>query len=133
MIIKNKIKLGNIQYYIKVECVYKKNNNSYNLCLKNNNDYFDSGDLSLLIEELEIKYNYNKVEKKYKSKISFINDALYIYDHIPFINGIGDIYNNSESYISKEELDDYIKDNNIIMKNDHQFKLCDQRTWNINI
>ena len=64
---------------------------------------------------------------------TFINDALYIYDHIPFINGIGDIYNNSESYISKEELDDYIKDNNIIMKNDHQFKLCDQRTWNINI
>ena len=58
MIIKNKIKLGNIQYYIKVECVYKKNNNSYSLCLKNNNDYFDSGDLSLLIEELEIKSNY---------------------------------------------------------------------------
>lgn len=74
MIIKNEIKLGTIQYFIKVECIYKKKDNSYGLYLKNySNDYFDGGDLSLLIEELETKYDYKKVEEQYKSNISFIH------------------------------------------------------------
>lgn len=134
MIIKNEIKLGTIQYFIKVECIYKKKDNSYGLYLKNySNDYFDGGDLSLLIEELETKYDYKKVEEQYKSNISFINDALYIYDNIPFISGLGDIFNKSESFISKEELDVYIKDNNVKMKDNSKFELYDQRTWNINI
>ena len=37
----------------------------------------------------------------------------------------------SASYITKEELDKYIQDNNIEMKDKKDFKLCDERTWDI--
>jgi len=126
MIIKRNIKLNNTQYYITVDCLYK----STRLCLKNyNDDYYDSGDLSLLIREIEQQYNCDLINKKYKTNIPYINDILYIYDNIPFINGAGDIYSNSESYISKFELDDFIKKNNIKMNNQSKFKLSDGRTW----
>ncbi len=52
MIIKEKIKLGETNYYITVDCVYKKDT----LSLRNyHRDYFDGGDLSYLIEEVQKK------------------------------------------------------------------------------
>ena len=134
MIITKRIKLRNINYYIKCDCEYKKDK----LCLKHfHHDYFDGGDLSVLIEKIEAKYNEDTY-KKYDNNIWFLADSLYIYDNIPFISGVGDYYVDNEnivysaSYITKEELDRYIKENNIEMNDSSNFKLWDERTWNVN-
>ncbi len=131
------IKLGDNIYYIKCDCCYKKKNNFTELCLsKYQNDYYDGGDLSLLIKEIENKYNKELV-KRYDGEAWFLADALFIYDNIPFISGISDYYTDSENrisslgYISKEELDEYIKDNNIKMKDQTKFELVNQSTWNV--
>ena len=139
MLIKNRIKLGNNNYYICCDCEYKSKNELVELKLKNyKNTYFDGGDLSRLIKKIE--NNYNKFTyKKYTNEQWFLSDCLYIYDNIPFIIGVGDFYIssndgiiNSTSYITKDELDEYIKKYNIVMKNKEKFKLWDERTWNIN-
>lgn len=130
MVIKRKIMLNDIEYYIIVDCIYKNECNSTFLRLKNYNDnYYDEGDLSLLIKKLEQKYNYDVVLKKYNSTIPYMNNVLYIYDNIPFISGIGDIFPMSESYITKTELDIYISEKNIKMNDKSKFKLSDERTW----
>ncbi len=133
----NRIKLGSQYYFIKCECHYKKKMNSTMLCLKNYfDDYYDSGDLSILIKEIEKKYNKD-ILKKYDGDIWFLSDALYVYDNIPFISGFGDYYTDKDNkiyslgYITKEELDEYIKANHIKMKDNTNFKLSDQRTWNV--
>lgn len=65
-----------------------------------------------------------------------MNDIIYIYENIPFISGIGDIYyyDNKEissySYITKEEIDEYINNFNIKINYNSKFKLSDSRTWN---
>ena len=128
-----RIKLGNNDYYIKCNCEYKKENDIVRLKLKNyKDDYFDGGDLSKLIERIERQYS-ESIYSKYGKDIYFLADCLYIYDNIPFIDGVGDIYFidgliDSTSYISKEELDRYIYDNNIKMNNNN-FKLLDENTW----
>ena len=130
MVIKREIMLNTIKYYIIVECVYKNECNSTFLLLKNYNDnYYAEGDLSLLIRKLEQKYSYDLVLKKYKSTIPYMNNVLYIYDNIPFISGVGDIVPTGESYITKTELDIYIKEKNIKMNDKSKFKLSDERTW----
>ena len=63
-----------------------------------------------------------------------MNDILYIYDRMPFISGVKDISisNNmisEESYISKEEIEKYIKEFNIKMNHIDNFKLSDSQTW----
>ena len=63
-----------------------------------------------------------------------MNDILYIYDRMPFISGIKDISisNNmisEESYISKEEIEKYIKEFDVKMNYIDNFKLSDSRTW----
>ena len=66
-----------------------------------------------------------------------MSDCLYIYDNIPFISGVGDYTVSKDgvidllSYISKEELDDYIKMNNVSMSCKDEFKLWDERTWGL--
>ena len=63
-------------------------------------------------------------------------DVLYIYDRIPFIDGIKDTYISkndnlpySEGYISKEDIDNYIKEFKIKMNNNNNFKLSNEKTW----
>ena len=63
-------------------------------------------------------------------------DVIYLYDRIPFLSGIRDEYLLSQdnlpyslSYITKEEIEKYIKENNIKMHNNSNFKLSDSRTW----
>lgn len=63
-----------------------------------------------------------------------MDDILYIYDRMPFISGVKDISisNNmisEESYISKEEIEKYIKEFNIKMNHIDNFKLSDSLTW----
>lgn len=135
MEITKRIRLGNSTYYIVVDVEYKKHENNF-LCLylKNYKDsYWDSGDCSLLIEKIEKNYDQNKI-KEYDKDILYLGEILYIYDRIPFISGIKEInYSKGEiigeSYISKEELDSYIRQFNIKMHNNDKFKLNDESTW----
>ena len=136
MIINSRVKLGTINYYVSCNCVYKKKNGHTYLCLKDyHDDYYDGGDLRCLLKELEKEYNSSN-RKKYDATVGFLDDALYLYDNIPFISGVGDMYFLSKdntlcsiSYFSKEELDQYIKENNIKMSDQSNFKLYDGRTW----
>ena len=132
MEILKKINLNNNIYYIIVEVEYRKHENDFPvLVLKNYKDnYWDSGDCSRLIERVEEAYSYDKV-KEYDKTISYMADILYIYDKIHFIKGIKEVCNTSESYIFKEEIDNYIKLFNIKMNNNLNFKLYDENTWNI--
>lgn len=136
MVIKSRVKLGTTEYYVSCDCVYKKKNGHIYLCLRNYaNDYYDGGDLHTLLEEMGKEYDAGNA-KQYDSTTGFLNDALYIYDNVPFICGITSVFFiensgkiSSSSYISKEELDDYIKENNIVMSDHSNFKLWDGRTW----
>lgn len=138
MLIMKRIKLGNSNYYFECTCEYKKIDGYNRLCLKNYKDsYYDGGDISRLIKKIEEKYD-KSIYTKYGNEITFLSDILYIYDNIPFIDGVGDLYItsdgiiNSLSYMSREEIDEYIKNNNINMNNNDNFKLFDEETWNIN-
>lgn len=139
MQISKKIKINNNDYYIIVDLEYKKDQNNFPmLCLKNyKDDYWDGGDCSILIEEVEKNYTTEKA-KRYDKYIGFMSDVLYIYDRIPFVSGIKDIYISkndtipySEGYISKEEIENYIKEFNVKMNYNPNFKLYDGRTWKL--
>ena len=91
--------------------------------------------LFFINKKIEESYTTEKT-KQYDKYISYMADILFIYDRIPFISGVKNITfskeNNiitSESYISKEEIETYIKIFNIKLKNNTSFKLNDERTW----
>ncbi len=139
MYIEKLIRLRSINYYIRVEVEYQKNeknNGIPNLKIVNyKNDYYDGGDFSTLLEEIEKNYTFEKA-KIYDENISYMADVIYLYDRIPFLSGIRDEYLLSQdnlpyslSYITKEEIEKYIKENNIKMHNNSNFKLSDSRTW----
>ncbi len=139
MKIAKRVKIGGNAYYIIVNVEYKKIENTFpSLCLKNyKDDYWDGGDCSILIEEVEKNYTSEKA-KNYDKYIGFMADVLYIYDRMSFIDGIKDVYFSkkdnipyAEGYISKEEIDNYIKKFNISMHQNHNFKLNDARTWKL--
>ena len=135
MIIKKRVDLGSTTYYVEIEVEYKKKGDILELCLKNyQDDYYDGGDLSILLEKLASKYS-TELAKKYNAGIFFLNDALYLYDNIPFISGVYDFYQNAKDnisdatgYISARELDQIINMKNIKMPNKQNFKLYDGRT-----
>ena len=128
MKISKRVKIGNNNYYIIVDVEYKKAENKFpSLRIKNyKDDYWDGGDCSILIEEVEKNYTLKKA-KYYDKHIGFIADVFYIYDRIPFIDGIKD----KDAYISKKEIDNYIKEFNINMNQNPNFKLNDARTWKL--
>ena len=135
MKILKKIKLNNTNYYAVIELEYKQLESNFPvLRLKNyKDDYWDSGDCSILIERIEENYSLKKAQQ-YDNNIAYMDDILYIYDRMPFISGVKDISisNNmisEESYISKEEIEKYIKEFNIKMNYNDNFKLSDYRTW----
>ena len=108
------------------------------MCLKNyKDDYWAGGDCTTLIEKIEKSYTTEKA-KVYEKDINFLADVMYIYDRIPFLSGIKDVYISkndilpySVGYISKSEIDKYIKDNGVIMTNNLDFKLYSEQTWNV--
>lgn len=135
MQILKKIKINNRNYYAIIDLEYKKIQNNFPvLRLKNyKDDYWDSGDCSILIERIEENYSLKKAQQ-YDNNIAYMDDILYIYDRMPFISGVKDISisNNmisEESYISKEEIEKYIKEFNIKMNHIDNFKLSDSLTW----
>lgn len=136
MTIEKRIKINSQIYYVVIDLEYKKCNGSAKLCLKNfKNDYFDGGDLSLLIENIENSCN-KKSAKKYDNHISYMSDCIYLYVRMPFLSGIRDIYISngdnipySTGYIKKEEIENYIKENNIQTENNDNFKLNSESTW----
>lgn len=136
MTIEKRVKLHNNIYYVVLDVEYKKKDSKVCLCLSNKKeDYYDGGDLTNLIEKIEQDYTSEKAQK-YQKDIGFLQDAFYIYDRIPILSGIKDIYQKkkeslpySQSYISKKELDDLIEQNNIQMSNHKNFKLYDKQTW----
>lgn len=139
MTIEKKIKLNNDIYYVLVDIEYKKDKNDITtLKMKNyKDDYYDSGDFSLLIEKIELNYNHEKA-KQYDKNISFMADVIYIYERIPFLGGIRDVYISKKDniptsicYISKNEIEKYIKENDIKITFNNNFKLSDERTWKV--
>lgn len=139
MEITKKIKLGNNYYYIVVDLEYKKHEEGFAvLCLKEYSDnYWDSGNWSLLIDKIEKSYNLNDI-KKYNINNQYMMDVIYIYERIPFISGIKEICISTkdnvvsfESYISKDEIEDYIENFNIQVTSNPNFKLMDERTWKV--
>lgn len=134
MKIEKRIKLNNNNYYIEVDVEYK---NKF-LYLKNyHDDHYDGGNFSNLIEKIEENYTLDKA-MSYDKDIGLMADVLYIYERIPFLSGITDFYISSKDnivyakgYISKEEIEKYIKENNINIRRNNNFKLRDGRTWKI--
>ena len=115
MIIEKKININNIDYYIGIEVKYHTTENRHPHLIKKDGTYYDGGDLSYLIEYIEKNFERNTDYDKY---IAFMNDIIYIYDRIPFLSYIKDIsYKdnkiNSTSIIYKDEIIEYIKENNI--------------------
>jgi hypothetical protein len=136
MLIKRRIRLGDRIFYICCECEYNQKDEYIAPELKNYKDkYYDDGDLSILIEKIEKNYNASTY-KKYDSERWLMTDCLYIYDNVPFISGVEDCRVSSvdgsivsSSYITTDELNEYIKNKNIEMNDKNKFKLWDERTW----
>ena len=97
MTIEREIKINNKKYYIGID-IYYKNKKVYKKSKKFNN-YFDFGDLSYLINNIEEKYNQN------------------IYDNIPFISYIKDTSTEDTLIIYRNDIELYIKENNIKLNN----------------
>lgn len=136
MYIEKKLKLGNNFYFVNIEVEYKKCEQGITkLSLLNyNDDYFDSGALSNLIEKVEKHYTTEKA-KYYDNQISFMADVLYIYDRIPILSAIKEIYLSKDNLpcsidcIAKNEIKKYIEEKEISMMNNKHFKLRDEQTW----
>lgn len=139
MYIEKRIKLRNNIYYVRVDVEYKKGKSGMvTLHTKNyKDDYYDGGDFSILIETIEKSYSAEKA-KQYDEQIGFMADVMYIYDRVPFLSGIRDVYISRDDnlpysigYISKMEIEKYIEENHVITHENKDFKLWDARTWNV--
>lgn len=140
MVVSKKIKLNDNIYYIIIDLEYRKKDTVTKLYLKDFHDdyyYDDDGDFTILIKKIENNYSY-ELSKNYDKHINFMGNVLYIYDRVPFLKGIKEVYINnidntpySTTYISKEEIENYIIDNNIKMTLNSNFKLYDETTWKI--
>lgn len=113
MLIEKRIKINNSTYLLGVEIKYKKDGT----LSKKDNSYFDMGDFGVLINYVENNYQIDCV---YDEKVSYMNDIIYLYDRFPFISYIKDmIYDETNNQIvemtliKKEEIENYIRENNI--------------------
>ncbi len=124
MVIEKRIKLGNSVFLLGVEIRYRKHS-----LVKKDGTYFDMGDFSALI--LDIEKNYQG-SLDYDKNIGYMNDIIYLYDRFPFVSYIKDITYDKTSgevvqigCISREEIVDYINDNGILIgKFDGRKSVC---------
>lgn len=124
MVIEKRIKLGNAVFLLGVEIRYRKQS-----LVKKDGTYFDMGDFSALI--LDIEKNYQG-SLDYDKNIGYMNDIIYLYDRFPFVSYIKDITYDKASgevvqigCISREEIVDYINDNGILIgKFDGRKSVC---------
>ena len=135
MLIEKKAKLKNNYYYVVIDVEYKIDKHGLTLLYFKDGKNYDGGDFSRLIERCEKSYSYKKASA-YDGDIGFMGDVLYLYDRIPFLIGIQDVYISENSvlpystgFIPKEEIDKYIKDHKIKMNKNPNFKLYDEDTW----
>ena len=79
MELKRRVLLSQNEYHVVFDLSYKKSIiNKPKLCLNNKSTYWDSGNVSEIIEKIEENYNLENM-KKYDEDISFMADILYIY------------------------------------------------------
>ena len=138
MKIEKRVKLNDNYYFVSVDVSYELDNNGITKLILNNypDKYFDNGDLSNLINKVEKNYDLSTIAS-YEPNIGFMADVLYLYDKIPFICEVKDVYYSKDGFplstcvISKIEIDNYIHEHNIIMNNSNNFKLFDETTWDI--
>ncbi len=104
------------------------------MCLKgynNDNDYFDCGDFHYLLDRISEKFTHDMINE-YDSDIYIMGAFLYLYNRIPFLTGleyVGIGRDASNSYVSIEEIEEYIKNRNIKLIPNENFRLSQKRTW----
>ncbi len=114
MIIEKRIKINKIDYYIGIDLKYGDNKRLQ----KKDGSYFDCGDLSYLIENIESNFKENC---DYDKDIGYMNDVIYIYDRFSFLSYIKSISYSKDNQIIemdiiyKDEIDSYVKKNNIVV------------------
>lgn len=137
MILKKRVKLDDQDYYVYVDLEYVGTHKDTALCMKNFKDnYFDGGDFTLLLEK--ISENFPKYKKQTFTDIPLLDESLYIYKYVPFLSAVEAVYISlkdnqvySSDYITKEELDKYIKENDINFEINENFELWNGRTWGL--
>lgn len=137
MYIEKRIRLGNT-YYVGIEVEYKRKTGLvFNpktqkrdlespyiaLCLKGyaeDKDYYDGHDFSEIIADIEKRFKMRAPDYRSSLHSAFMLDIMYIYERIPFLKYVKDIYisqNESVPYsqgiIYKEEIDRYIAENGV--------------------
>ena len=96
------------------------------LCFKNDEyGFFDGGYVSELLALIEKNYH----EIKFNKNIGFMNTVIYIYRCVSVLSAIEEVTSFDNYFISREEIDEFIKMFNIDFKINDHFKLSDQSTW----
>ena len=115
MTFERKIRINNRDYILGIELKYIKDK----ILIQTNGNNFDMGDLSIMIDDVEVNYNHESKEIIYDKDISYMNDIIYLYDRFSFVSYIKDIVYNDDGKIiylgciNKDEIIDYIKINKI--------------------
>ena len=135
MLIEKRVKLRSNFYYVVVDVQYKKDKQGYMILKFRDGNPYDGGDFSRLLERCSKAYTYRKA-REYDGDIGFMADVMYLYDRIPFLVGIKDVYITDDDnlpysmgYITKEEIDEYIKLNKVKMNKNPRFCLINEETW----
>lgn len=68
-------------------------------------------------------------EIKFNKNIGFMNTVIYIYRCVSVLSAIEEVTSFDNYFISREEIDEFIKMFNIDFKINDHFKLSDQSTW----
>lgn len=130
MLIKRKLSFNKEVYYIYFKVEYVKSDiNQPKLILKDNlNNNFDCGDITILLKKIETSYIIEDIDKT----IGFMNNILNIYKCIPILFAIEEVTNpNDICYITKDEIEEYIKNFKIDFNYNLEFCLSNELTWNI--
>ena len=134
MLIEKKVKLKTNYYYVVVDVQYKKDDHGYMMLKFRDGKHYDGGNFSKLIDRCQKAYTYKKA-REYDGEIGFMANVMYLYDRIPFLIGVKDVYiaddanlPSSVGYITREEIEEYIKDNKVKM-NKNRFDLNNEETW----
>ena len=135
MLIEKRVKLKSNFYYVVVDVEYKIDKNGITMLYFRSGKTYDGGNFTKLIGRCEKVYTYRKA-REYDAEIGLMADILFLYDRIPFLIGIKDVYISDEDslpyiagYISREEIEIYIKDYKVNMNRNNRFDLSNEETW----
>ena len=135
MLIEKRVKLKNNFYYVVVDVEYKIDKHGFTMLYFKDGKPYDGGDFTRLIERCAKTYTYRKAHE-YDDDIGLMADVMFLYDRIPFLVGIKDVYVSEDDqipysmgYITKEEIEQYIKEHNVKMNKNNRFDLSNEETW----